>query len=263
MTRFVSKSLLFLTTISAPITLGQQAPQPPAVLRNTISQIASGNGWRTTVTLVNLTSAANAVGIAFVGDDGTQLALPLVIRQEGPVLVQPDGRGFVNRSIPPFATLVIESAASTTSPAIAGWADVISDSPIAGFAIFRQRGQDGRDQEGTAPLEGIRLAGLILPFDNTEDSSAGVALVNASGTPAVLKVEIRDENGVLLKLEALALPGRGHTAFIVAEKFPSSLGRRGTVEFQNTGSQLVTGLGLRFTPSGGFTSIPVIPIAAR
>jgi hypothetical protein len=43
-----------------------------------------------------------------------------------------------------------------------------------------------------------------------------------------------------------------HTSFSLADKFPSLAGGVGTLEISSEG---VTALGLRFNPSGSFTSI--------
>lgn len=73
----------------------------------------------------------------------------------------------------------------------------------------------------------------------------------------------RDENGNILQSTGLVLPPMNHTAFLLADQYPVTAGIRGTVEFQlnnaateNNGA--VFGLGLRFNPTGPFTSIQPI-----
>jgi hypothetical protein len=134
---------------------------------------------------------------------------------------------------------------------------VISAGPVSGFAIFRQRGQDGRDAEGTAPVESSRTSSLILPFDNTAGFVTGVALVNLATEAVILSATIRDDTGAQSDLQAVALPAMGHTSFAVPERFSVTGGKRGTIEFRNTAGGTVTGLGLRFSASS-FTSIPII-----
>jgi hypothetical protein len=151
--------------------------------------------------------------------------------------------------------LLIESEAPA-SATLVGWAEVISSGPVAGFAIFRMRGPDGRDAEGTAPLESGGAASLILPFDNTAGFATGVALVNATSDAVIITATIRDDNGAQIGLQAVALPAMGHTSFEVAGRFSMTSGRRGIIEFSNTVGGAVTGLGLRFSPFGSFTSIP-------
>lgn len=160
--------------------------------------------------------------------------------------------------VEPGATLLIESEAATTSATVVGWVEVTSSGPISGFAIFRSRGQDGKDAEGTAPLESGRTSSLVLPFDNTTGFATGVALVNSTTEAVIINATIRDDNGAQLSLQAVALPAMGHTSFSVVDRFSATSGRRGIIEFENTAGGAITGLGLRFSPFGSFTSVPVL-----
>ena len=224
----------------------------PATFSNSVSQIASGGGWKTTLTIVNLSSTQNSVRVALRGDDGRALNLPVVITQQGNA--QGATASSIERTMESGAGLLIESEAPVASATQVGWAEVISSGPVAGFAIFRQRGLDGRDSEGTAPLDSSKTASLVLPFDNTAGFVTGVALVNSTTQAVVVNAAIRDDNGAQIGLQAVALPAMGHTSFAI-DRFSITSGRRGIIEFQNTGGGAVTGLGLRFSPFGSFTSV--------
>lgn len=228
----------------------------PTVVSSSVSQIASGGGWKTTMTLVNLTSTQNSVRVAFRGDDGGPMTLPLVLTQQG--TPQTASAPSVDRTVGAGATLLIESEAPASSATFVGWAEVTSSGPVSGFAIFRQRGQDGRDAEGTAPLEGSRSSSLVLPFDGTSGFATGVALVNSTSQAVIVNATIRDDNGAQIGLQAVSLPAMGHTSFAVADRFSMTSGRRGIIEFQNQAGGAITGLGLRFSPFGSFTSVPII-----
>jgi hypothetical protein len=228
----------------------------PTIISSSASQIASGGGWKTTLTLINLSLTQNSVRAAFRADDGRSLTLPLIIIQQG--TPQAASASSVERTLEPGATLLIESEAPASSATLVGWAEVISSGPVSGFAIFRQRGQDSRDAEGTAPLESSRASSLVLPFDNTAGFATGVAFVNLTTEAVIVNATIRDDNGAQLGLQAVALPAMGHTSFAVADRFSMTSGRRGIIEFRNTAGGAVTALGLRFSPFGSFTSVPVI-----
>jgi len=228
----------------------------PTIVSSTVSQIASGGGWKTTMTLVNLLPTRQSVRVAFRGDDGRPLTLPLVVTQQG--TSQAATASSVDRTVEPGATLLVESEAPASSATLVGWAEVISSGPVSGFAIFRQRGQDGRDAEGTAPLESSRASSLVLPFDNTAGFATGVALVNSATEAVIINATIRDDNGAQIGLQAVALPAMGHTSFAVADRFSVTNSRRGIIELQNTAGGAITGLGLRFSPFGSFTSVPII-----
>ena len=226
----------------------------PTGISSSASQIASGAGWKTTLTVVSLSAGPNSLNVSFRGDDGSPLILPLVITQQG--AAQSATTSSVNRTLGPGATLLIESEAPVSSSILVGWAEVLSSAPVFGFSIFRQRGQDGRDAEGTAPLQSITSSSLVLPFDNTAGFATGVALVNLTTDPVIVNAVIRDDNGTQIDLQAVALSTKAHSSFFLADRFSITSGRRGTIEFQNTAGGAVAGIGLRFNPFGSFTSVP-------
>ena len=272
---FVTGRIIYSSTTANPALLGQRLgirlagrtaraevgfdkislDGTPTIISSSASQIASGGGWKTSLTLINLSSAQNPVRVVFRGDDGRPLIQPLVVTQQGNP--QAASASSVDRTVESGATLLIESEAPSSSATLVGWAEVISSGPVAGFAIFRSRGPDGRDAEGTAPLETGTASSLVLPFDNSAGFATGVALVNGTGDPVIVTATIRDDNGAQIGLQAVALPAMGHTSFAVADRFSMTSGRRGIIEFRSTTGGAVSGLGLRFSPFGSFTSIPV------
>ncbi len=117
--------------------------------------------------------------------------------------------------IPAGSSLRIESEAPANRRwTLTGWADVISSRAYAGFAIFRQRGPDGRDSEGTAPLEGTTLPGLVVPFDNSDGFSTGVAIVNTGADRATVVAlgSARRAELILGQFGAAVNFWRGHAA---------------------------------------------------
>ncbi|MEO8593209.1 MAG: hypothetical protein ABI759_07805 [Candidatus Solibacter sp.] len=250
-----------LLTAIGLVAVSAAPAQQPVPVHSSISQIASGGAWKTTLTLLNLSSTSSSVTVTFQGDNGLPLTLPLRITQSGSSSAEVSSE--ITRIVPALATLLIESEAPATSETITGWADVASLGFFAGFAIFRQRGPDGRDSEGTAPLESTGLSGLILPFDNSDGFSTGIAIVNAAEARASLVAVVRDENGIVLGQYGVPMIARGHSAFVVGERLPASIGRRGSIEFQQSGNGTVSGLGLRFSATGSFTSVPAVRMGSR
>jgi hypothetical protein len=228
----------------------------PTGISSSISQIASGAGWKTALTIINFSAGPNSLTVSFHGDDGSPLILPLVVTQLGGV--QSATASSVNRTLGAGATLLIESEGPASSSILVGWAEVLSSAPVSGFSIFRLRGQDGRDSEGTASLGSIPSSDLVLPFDNTAGFATGVALVNLTTDTAIVNAVIRDDNGTQIGLQPVLLLGKAHSSFFLADRFSITSGRRGTIEFQNTAGGAVAGIGLRFNPSGSFTSVPTM-----
>jgi hypothetical protein len=215
------------------------------------AHLASGNGWKTGITLVNISAGPVTARVNLYADDGTPLTLPLT--QGGTTVTA----SFIDVTIPSHGTVVIETEAAT--PTIAtGWADLLASVPesLAGFGIFRSRAAGLPDLEGTSPLDTEGMTALTLPFDNTGGFSTGVAIA-LLGSATNLNAKLRDQNGNVLSTTQIAMPSFGHKAFFVHQEFSQAVGIRGTVEL-DTPSGTITALGLRFNPTSSFTSVPVI-----
>ncbi len=218
----------------------------------TMAQVASGGGWKTTFTLVNNGSAPALARLNFRGGTGAELILPLTFPQTGagPLLASA-----LERTLNAGATLVIESEGPATQDTQQGWAELLTDGAITGFAVFRQRIGD-REQEAVVPLETRAVPGYVLAFDNTSGIDTGVAVANLAAQGSALSVIINDETGAHIQTHTLDLPARGHTAFALNSLYPATAGKRGTVEFRAPAGGQISVLGLRFN-RGPFTTIPV------
>jgi hypothetical protein len=147
---------------------------------------------------------------------------------------------------------------------VEGWADVLGNGSLSGFAVF-----SNGTTEAAVPLQTQIGTSFRLAFDNTNGASTGVALVNLAGAPANLTATVWDQNGNQLAALPVALTqndanGDGHDSFMLPARLAVTAGIRGIVQFQgNPGSPFapagqVTGLGLRAEASGLFTSLPTI-----
>src|SRR3989449_668583 len=214
------------------------------------AQIASGAGWKTTIVLVNLSSIAVSARVNFYGDSGNPLILPLVLA---------DGSGTASSSIDlsmqARGSAVLQSEASTSSVSL-GWAEIEASGPLNGYAIFRQRLPGLPDSEATTPLETIASSSMAFFFDNVAGFQTGIAVVNLSASETTVTAVFRDENGLQLGSSQFSIPRSGHSSFFLNSRFPTIANRRGIVEFQNQSG--ITGVGLRFSPSLSFTSVPAI-----
>src|SRR5437773_2352294 len=214
------------------------------------AQIASGAGWKTTIVLVNLSSIAVSARVNFYGDSGNPLILPLVLA---------DGSGTASSSIDlsmqARGSAVLQTEASTSSVSL-GWAEIEASGPLNGYAIFRQRLPGLPDSEATTPLETIASSSMAFFFDNVAGFQTGIAVVNLSASETTVTAVFRDENGLQLGSSQFSIPRSGHSSFFLNSRFPTTANRRGIIEFQNQSG--ITGVGLRFSPSLSFTSVPVI-----
>ena len=220
-----------------------------------LSHIAAGAGWTTVATLVNTSTAAVPLTVAFHNDDGSALSLPVTITNQG--ATQTTTSASVSATINPNATLLI-SIGDVSAPLAWGWSDVDGTGPLGGYAIFRYTPQTGSPSEGTVPLQTQFPSSFTLPYDNTAGFSMGVALANLSTSTANITATMWDVNGNQLGTENFTVAGSGHTAFTLPQQWALTAGQQGIIQFQSNATGGIAGLGLRFSPFGTFTSVSTI-----
>lgn len=224
----------------------------PVAGRQLLSQIADGAGWKTTIILVNLDTQPAPFTLKFYTGTGLALRLPI----EGSV-----GRLESLEGIIPVGGSRTIQTASTDAALSQGWAELSSPSRISGLGVFRQRAEGRPDQEAGVSAT-VPATRFVLPFDNTQGFVSSMALVNTNANESrATTVTPRDEAGTALPGTAINLPPLGHNAFAMSEQFSSVTGRRGAAEFSSTAPDF-SALGLRFNPSGAFTSLPALPITS-
>jgi len=212
-----------------------------------IGQIADGGTWQTSFTLTNKGTVAAQYTLRFWASNGSALALPVqgrtgrVTSIEGTILPGNTGT-IVTGGLPEDATVV-------------GWAELSSDGSVDGFAVFRQRVAGRADQEATVLLTRPSDR-FLMAFDNTAGYTTGMTLVNTNATPlSGVTIRFRDEGGNILSTTTASLNPRGHSAFVLTDVLPATANRRGLIEVIGTA---MTGLGLRFTAAGSFTTLPIL-----
>jgi uncharacterized repeat protein (TIGR03803 family) len=218
-------------------------PTPPDQLGFTdalrVAQIADGGSWQTSFQIVNLDSGPVSYAIRFWDDNGRPLQLPLA-------------NGSLSGILQAGAAVLAQT--SGTAPALSqGWAEVASSGRIGVLVIFKQAGQGRPDSEGTVAgtASGDRI---FVPFDNTNGYVTGIAVANTNATqPLTISLIFQLENG-LQGSGTLTLPPHAHTAFALSANFPALAGAQGSVEFTAPSADM-TVVGLRFSPSGSFTSL--------
>jgi hypothetical protein len=245
---FHSASLQVQLTVAAGAG-GTTGPQPTSS-SGRIAHIADGGGWKTIITAVNLLGVPQTVTVRFWSDNGKELPLPIV-----GLGLSPGGAS----DLLAFGSNSFETAGSS-SVVSTGWATVEGSmgntNGFSASAVFRSRIVGRQDSEAVSPMMVDAPRGFVLPFNNLDGFSTGVSVVNVGSLQTALPITIRDAFGAVLFNDAISLGPGAHLSFSLADKYPSLAGRLGTVEI---GSGQVAVLGLRFNPSGSFTSIPPIP----
>jgi hypothetical protein len=146
-----------------------------------------------------------------------------------------------------------DSASATTT----GWMQIQSSGNIHGSLIFRQRVQGRPDFEASIPIIPT-IQNDVVPFDNTNGFSTGLAIVNPFSIINQYSIIFRTESGAILGSHQIILAARNQTSFSVSQMFPETAGQRGSMQLTVTGSGGQNGfnwIALRFNPTGAFTTL--------
>jgi hypothetical protein len=222
--------------------------------KKSIPQVADGGEFRTNITLVNNDAAPAQVRLRFWKGAANNATEPWTIAFEGGV--NPD-----LISIPPGNSVTLRS--SGMSPTVlSGWAEVLSDQHVTGFAVFRRSLPGTPDQEAAVPVNIATPFRSILPFDNTAGFTTSVAMANLSANvSSQVNLTFRDPQGLrILETVLPVLPPLGHKAYALTDLFRVLNGKAGSMEISVISGEISV-LGLRFAPSASaFTSFRAQPL---
>ncbi len=186
-----------------------------------ITHLADGGGWKTTISLMNLSQKnAAAFVINFYGDDGN----PLTLTFEG------IGRGNRLTGTLAVAGSMVIKTTGVGSDTIQGWAQfdgLATSDAVAGYAVF----SNSNGHEAAVPFESTLGENPTLPFDNRNGLGMGVALANAGFSAMIITATFKDSNGAILGTRQFTLAQKAHTSFIFADQWPFTAGKQGTVYF--------------------------------
>lgn len=221
-----------------------------------IPHIVDGASWQTSFFLTNLGSEVAYFAVFFLDNSGELMPLPLVglgpsLRVTGKL----ESGQTVEFKTPGTSGTLLQGSAQMFAldrPAEDSNAKVVP-SKIGGYAIFRQRVPGRPDFEAVAPLSSSFDTRFTIVFDNRDGYSTGVAIVNAGFSDSPVTVVARDLLGVHLTSDSFVLGPSEKRVFSVPERYPALARRVGVLQFSTT-NDFLSGLGLRFSPGGAFTS---------
>ena len=223
-----------------------------------LAHLTSGGGWETSIAVVNLGPASTAMSLNFFGDSGSPLDLPLTFPQGA---LAPASVPSVNQTLGSNAMLLLDTNPPATVPLSEGWANLTSGGDVNAYEIFHY-GPSG--QEAVVPLQAAGGPSYLMIYDNTNlvnTLGTGVALANGVNQAASVPFVINDDTGTQIASGSVSVPARGHTAFTLADQYPATAGKRGTLTFTRPLQGQVSVLGIR-SNGNSFTTIPVTPTAA-
>jgi hypothetical protein len=240
-----------ITSSAGSLTIGSDEPR---LLSGVFPQLATGGGWKTSYTLLNLANRPQLARLTFWDNEGAPLSVPVVFSPELGLPPVVGAAAELQLAANSMAVLEVETAAPEVTT---GWARLHAPAGIAGSATFRYRAAEGQEQEAVVPLETRKPYSYVLPYDNTAGFTAGIAVANDSDhTAASIAIVLRDSEGRQLLTDTMALPVRGHAYFALTSRYPGLAGVRGTMEVKDLSGGNLAVLGLRFNPAGSVTSIP-------
>lgn len=217
----------------------------------TMAHVASGGGWQTVLTLVNTGSVPANATLKFFDDNGNALPLPLTFPQTGTTATE----SIVEQLVPAGGIVLIETQGEIGTAGLVGSAQLTTNGPISGFAIFEYT---ATGQEAVVPLATGGATANILAFDDTAGLATGIAVANGSTADAAIPVTLRDDTGATLATTVIDLPPNGHTSQVLTQLFPAAANVRGTVELDTPAGGRIAALGIRATPVGAYTTIPAM-----
>ncbi len=216
-----------------------------------ITHILFNGGFTNNFTLVNTGTSSASATLSFFGDDGSALNVPMFLPQTSENL----SGTTLTRTLAPGASLLIQTVDQGQPNSTEGSAALATSGNISGFGIFRWT---QFQQEASVPLETRNAASYILPIDDTNGNSTGLAITNLANQPANITINIRDDTGSLVQTTSLMLSANGHTSFMLPTQYAAAMNIRGTVEFVTPLGGRISVIGLRATSAGTLTTIPVL-----
>ena len=219
-----------------------------------LSHLVVGGMWNTSFYLVGMGQTSANVRFSQFADSGNPLPTILNFPQQ-PNSAASVPASSIDRGVSPNSLLVVDSTGLDGAPVQTGSARLAVAGKVDGFAIFHYA---PTGQEAAVPLETRNASAYVLAFDNQSGIATGVSIDNLSAQANDIAVTIRDDAGVQIGSDSIGLPGNGHTAFVLASQYPATANKRGVLEINTRLARQASALGIRFTPPGTLTTIPVL-----
>jgi hypothetical protein len=218
-----------------------------------IAHLAVGEGWTTTITVVNTGTSAEPVTVWFWANDGSALTLNVTGLGAYPSAtwqLLPNGMG-------------VATVTGDPNRMQQGYATVVGRT-VGGNAILRWQLAEYLDYKASVPITPT-VQKLVFPFDNTSGYYTGIALTNTNTNTSFVQMSIRDSYGNVISTTHVT--NVNHQALLLKDLYPETSGIAGTIEFVAFSFAdgappvaTISAIVLRFNPTGPFT--PLTPAYA-
>jgi len=226
---------------------------PGTLSSATIGHLTSAGTWKMTIDLVNLAigGVPTETQLSVLNNSGTPAIIPWTFPQSSVAVLR---GSTVERTIMPGAQMLMESTGPDSQSPFVGWARLRATSPVDGFGIFSN---SVFHWDALVPFETRNANSYELAFDNSGSLATGVAVSNAAGTVGAIPVVIRDDTGAQIATATINLAAQGHVSFMLNQQYPTTAGKRGTIEFDTPAGGQISVLGLRAN-GPALTTLPVL-----
>lgn len=249
-TRFDAQQGPIVTFLSTTTFASGVFAAVPASHHLQLPQIANGTGagggWVTTILLANQSSSTSFATVKFYDGNGA----PMNVSINGQQLTQ------VSLSVPALG--VAQFQTDGTGSLAAGWADVQSDQPLSGTALFGFLSSSGSFVNQVGAPAGTPLRALSAFAQSGAGVSTGVALANPNPAAASVTLTLFDSNSNSVATASVSIPANGHLAEYIEEMFPSIVLGNFQGKLNIVSTQPLIGLTL-LQQGTLFTSLPIIP----
>lgn len=244
-----------LTPFTAEQAQYMQAPPDPKEVLAHFSPVIShivygGTEWQTTFIFHNPSDFTEKFTMFFYGDDGEFAEIPMFGGMYSGATWEIPARGTDKFSTDYSADVPDGWCYALVIPVLGNFTNTYLQS------IFKRHIPGQQDSEATVFPECPLHTEQVLIFDQEDGYVMGVAIANP-WERTVIKADVYDVDGRLVGARQIPIGGASHEAFALSEMLPETAGRVGSVVFTTNGLGF-SGLGLRFSPNGSFTSMPMV-----
>jgi len=227
-------------------------PVSTAVSPAVLSDLVFGDGWQSRIVLASLYTSETA-SLRFFGTSGNPIGVPYQRVATG----AGSTASFIDYKSPNNGVLFLDTVTDASAPLTVGSAQLFGSNynTITGFGDFRY---PSRNWEALVPLDSTRDSSYVAAFDNTGSAWTGVALASSSADALKVAATVRDESGAVLETASIPLDSNAQTSMTLSQQFPSTAGKRGTVQFTTNSFGSIHALAVRGN-GAALTTLPVLP----
>ena len=223
-----------------------------------LGRLLSGNGWETTIVLMDLGSTPLSFRQSFLGNNGSPALFMVNLQTDGTNLTTSALQGAIAPYGTASFTLLDDGPSIHEAWSLLTFQGVPNQ--LGGYAIVRHRAPGGTlSFEATLPLGNMMDSSARMPFDNTQGFQTQLTVVNpASNLPAQVQLTYFNLQGQAILLDSLTLNPGEQTTLTLPNTYPDLANQTGTIAIlANINCLSVTGLRVNPT-SGSISAVPVM-----